>query len=102
MPEPAASGQVAEGETEAACQVPEPKLAAWRSRSTFMPQRLHAGLLAPQPLAEQLLTLLGALAALRLGLAKELGELGVAVALRVKGAQTCSCSSPILVEETAK
>jgi hypothetical protein len=37
-----------------------------------------------------------------LGLAKELGELGVAVALRVKGAQTCSCSSPILVEETAK
>src|SRR5215212_2940559 len=41
------------------------------------------GVLAPQPLTQQLLALLGALAALRLGLAEEPGEFGVAVAFRV-------------------
>jgi hypothetical protein len=38
---------------------------------------------AAQPLAQQLLALLGALAALGLGLAEEGGELGVALALGV-------------------
>src|SRR5215211_2441571 len=41
------------------------------------------GLLASQPRPQQLLALLGALAALRLGLAKEFGQFGVALAFGV-------------------